>query len=207
MSKLSQNRRTPSQDRSRTRVDAILNATADIIREKGTAGLKIHELAERADVTPSSIYQYFRNKREIINALDERYVDATTDMVAECLVGIQSLEEGLNALLEMLDKYYDWYQAEPVISDIWYGMAADKVAQDLDLKNTHKSADVVIAALSPYVEEKDLANLNSYALLLTHLTGATIRLCLMDDAEEGRRLFNTFKLIIRAATDSLLTAR
>ncbi len=199
-------RRRPTQERSRTRVDAILNATVDIVSQKGTGGLKIHELAEHAGVTPSSIYQYFPNKKAIIKALNERYVDETTEMVKASLTGIGSLEEGLDALSNMLDDYYEWYQQQSVISDIWYGMAADKIVHQMDLTNSFDSANVVIEALSPFVDEGNKEKLENIAILLTHLTGATIRLCLTQDKQSGRQLFLTFKEIITHASTALLSS-
>lgn len=199
-------RRMPTQDRSRTRVDAILNATAEIISLKGTGGLKIHELAEHAGVTPSSIYQYFPNKKAIIKALNERYVDATTEMVKESLKDIHSLEQGVDALSTMLDNYYHWYQKQSVISDIWYGMAADKIVHEMDLTNSLESAHVVIDTLSPYVDESNKEKLEDLAILLTHLTGATIRLCLTMENNSGEQLFNTFKQVVQHSISALLSS-
>jgi len=198
-------RRKPSQDRSRVRVDAILNATAEIITKKGSGGLKIHELAEQAGVTPSSIYQYFPNKSAIIKALNERYVDTTTEMVRACLADISSLEEGLDALYHMLDDYYLWYKDQPVITDIWYGMAADKVVHEMDFATSQDAAKILIEALSPYVADEKKARLENFALLLTHLTGSTIRFCLAADDKKGEQLFQTYKLLIENSTHALLS--
>ena len=49
-----ESRRQPSQARSKKRVDAILKASKQLISEKGSAKLKIHDIAERAEVTPAS---------------------------------------------------------------------------------------------------------------------------------------------------------
>ncbi|KEI72613.1 MULTISPECIES: TetR/AcrR family transcriptional regulator [Endozoicomonas] len=193
-----QKRRNPSQERSRSRVDAILNATRDIVSEKGTSGLKIHELAERAGVTPSSIYQYFPNKRAIIQALDERYISTTNDLIIQRLEGIQSLEEGFQALQDMLDEYYEWYKSEPVITDIWYGLASDKIVENSELQVSRESAKIIMDALSPFVHKDKLPELESYALLMTHLAGNAVRLCIMAGDEEGKKLHESFKHLLRS---------
>ena len=46
--------RVPRQQRSRDRVEAILEAARALIGEKGSAGLKIQEIAERAKITAGS---------------------------------------------------------------------------------------------------------------------------------------------------------
>ncbi|WP_067519964.1 TetR/AcrR family transcriptional regulator [Endozoicomonas ascidiicola] len=198
-----QARRNPSQKRSRTRVDAILNATRDIVSEKGAGGLKIHELADRAGVTPSSIYQYFPNKRAILQALDKRYIDTTNELIRVSLSGIENLDQGFDALEQMLDEYYEWYKSEPVITDIWYGLASDKVMNNSELQVSRDSAGIIMEALSPFVDESKLAELESYALLMTHLAGNTIRLCLMTEEAESRKLLSSFKMLLRNMSQTL----
>ena len=191
-------RRTPTQERSRTRVDAILAATRELILEKGSAHLKVHELAERAGVTPSSIYQYFPNKRAIIHALDRSYVDATNDLLAERLRGITSLEEGFQMLEDIMEDYYTWFKSEPVITDIWYSMAADKVRSDMELQSSKESAAIVVKALTPFMSDDNKEELESYAMLLTHLAGSTVRLCIQTDEKEALRMIASFKKLIRS---------
>jgi AcrR family transcriptional regulator len=197
-------RRTPSQDRSRDRVNAILNSTAEIITEKGTGGLKVHELAEHAGVSASSIYQYFPNKSAIIKALNERYVDDTNELIEAHLVGITSLEEGLERLQTMLDYYYDWYKNQPVLSDIWYGMASDKSVHDMDIESSEQASSLIVQSLAPFLPDDKKPILGQYAMLLSHLTGSTIRYCLTLEDNEGQALFDTFKQVIASASATLL---
>ena len=80
-------RRQPAQERSRKRVDAILQAAKELISEKGSAQLKIHEIAERADVTPASIYQYFPSKNSISHALAERSFGQMQEIIQAISLG------------------------------------------------------------------------------------------------------------------------
>ncbi|CAM3508734.1 TetR/AcrR family transcriptional regulator [Parendozoicomonas haliclonae] len=202
--KTNQVRRTPSQERSRSRVDAILSSTRELILEKGSARLKIHELAERAGVTPSSIYQYFPNKRAIIHALDKSYIDATNELLSSRLEGINSLEQGFQVLEDLLIDYYEWYKSEPVITDIWYSMATDKTKNDMEVQSSRESAAIIVEALSPFVDAEDLDDLKSYAMLLAHLVGSTIRLCAQSEEDEAMKLINAFKTLIRSFRLSLV---
>lgn len=67
--------RTPIQNRSKKKVQQILDATVEIIAEKGSAGLSITWIAKRAGVTAGSMYQYFPNKDAIVYALAEFYLE------------------------------------------------------------------------------------------------------------------------------------
>ena len=52
---------------------AILEATLAVLRERGLSGLKMEEVARRAEVGKCTIYLYFRDKRDLRKALvDER---------------------------------------------------------------------------------------------------------------------------------------
>ena len=199
-------RRKPTQERSRSRVDAILNATQTLILKKGSAGLKIHELAEEAGITPSSIYQYFPNKRAILMELDKRYMNATFEILRERLTSVNTLQECFQQLGDALDDYYDWYRSEPVIADLWYGLAADKSMLDMELQSSRMSADIVLKTLYPLVDPEDHEDLKSSILLLSHLTGASIRLCTMANDEEALQIKNAYRHIIMTMGETLRPA-
>ena len=67
-------RRRPVQQRSHRTVEAIFEATAQVLLESGEAGLTTNRIAERAGVSIGTLYQYFPNKEAILAAQidDER---------------------------------------------------------------------------------------------------------------------------------------
>jgi AcrR family transcriptional regulator len=73
MHALPEARRIPRQSRSRALVEAILEATARILSERGYANTNTNLVAERAGVSIGSVYQYFPNKDALISALHERH--------------------------------------------------------------------------------------------------------------------------------------
>jgi AcrR family transcriptional regulator len=66
-------RKTPRQDRSRATVEALLEATADILVRQGYARLTTNRIAERAGVNIASLYQYFPGKEAIVAELRRRH--------------------------------------------------------------------------------------------------------------------------------------
>lgn len=65
-------RKTPQQVRSRATRDAIVEAAARIISERGLDGFSTNAVAERAGVSIGSLYQYFPNKDALMVALIKR---------------------------------------------------------------------------------------------------------------------------------------
>ena len=66
-------RKTPRQDRSRATVEALLEATTDILARHGYAKLTTNRIAERAGVNIASLYQYFPGKEAIVAELRRRH--------------------------------------------------------------------------------------------------------------------------------------
>jgi AcrR family transcriptional regulator len=65
-------RKNPTQARSADTVEAILEAAARILEDKGFEGYNTNEVASRAGVSIGSLYQYFPNKDAITRSLIER---------------------------------------------------------------------------------------------------------------------------------------
>jgi AcrR family transcriptional regulator len=78
-------RRVPSQDRSRKRVDAILDGLAELMVERGFEAINTHHVAERANVPVGTLYQFFPNKYALVSALSRRYIERYGDILQEGL--------------------------------------------------------------------------------------------------------------------------
>lgn len=65
-------RKKPQQRRSKATVDALLEATAQILVSHGYQKASTNRIAERAGVSIGSLYEYFPNKDALVTALIER---------------------------------------------------------------------------------------------------------------------------------------
>ena len=72
-------RKRPSQSRSRATVQAIIEATAHILREHGYAGASTNRIAKLAGVSVGSLYQYFPGKDALVLAVADHHA---TEMMA-----------------------------------------------------------------------------------------------------------------------------
>lgn len=68
-------RKRPQQARSRATINAIIDASAHILRSRGLDRFNTNLVAEKAGVSIGTLYQYFPNKRVLLEALRERHLN------------------------------------------------------------------------------------------------------------------------------------
>jgi AcrR family transcriptional regulator len=74
-------RKTPTQQRSRALVDSIVEATGRLIATEGLDALNTNRVAEAAGVSVGSLYQYFHDRSELIEAVVDRMSVETLAML------------------------------------------------------------------------------------------------------------------------------
>lgn len=65
-------RRKPTQDRAQSTVDALLQATAQVLQKEGEAALTTNRVADVAGFSIGTLYQYFPNKESLIRGVGLR---------------------------------------------------------------------------------------------------------------------------------------
>jgi AcrR family transcriptional regulator len=95
-------RKLPQQDRSRITVEAILEATARILTEKGYSKTNTNQIAELAGVSIGSLYQYFPNKESLMAALIQQHENEMVELVESKLNHLFNtpLEEAIPQLVK-----------------------------------------------------------------------------------------------------------
>ncbi|WP_431314029.1 TetR/AcrR family transcriptional regulator [Streptomyces murinus] len=78
-------RKEPRQERSRQMVERIVTAGRSVLARDGYARFVTTRVAEEAGISPGSLYQYFRDKDELLTVLMERYWAETGDRVTASL--------------------------------------------------------------------------------------------------------------------------
>jgi AcrR family transcriptional regulator len=68
-------RKEPRQARSRATVEMIVQAGARILGDEGWAGFTTNKVADLAGVSIGSLYQYFPDKRSLVDAIRHRHLD------------------------------------------------------------------------------------------------------------------------------------
>lgn len=107
-----QPRKTPQQGRSVATVEAIYDATIQVLLKDGPERLTTVHVARRAGVSVGTLYQYFPNKQALLLAVLERHMLRVLEAVEDACAAnhFHSLETMVDALVnrfidaKLLDK-------------------------------------------------------------------------------------------------------
>jgi AcrR family transcriptional regulator len=112
-------RRSPTQQRSRERVTNILEAAAALIVEGGVDALSTRSIAARAAVPVASVYQYFRDRDEIILTLVQR---DTREMDEQVAAAMSALEQPTirSLVTATMRAFVSVYHRRPAFVMIWW---------------------------------------------------------------------------------------
>lgn len=94
-------RKRPVQQRSRQMVEAIITATGQVIAEEGLDALTTNRVAEIAGISNGSLYQYFHDRNDLIEALLEKISSDTTRMFTQHLGNTDPQTTDLRSLMKM----------------------------------------------------------------------------------------------------------
>jgi AcrR family transcriptional regulator len=197
-------RRIPRQERSRQRVEAILDAARELVVEGGSDAMKMSDIAARAGVPIGSVYQYFPDKPAILRELALRVMTRVRGQVAELMTGVRDADDALARIDLLLTGYYALFLAEPAARDILAATQSDKDLQELDLQDSRANAAVIAAALRPLALPEHAHRIDDASLVLTHLSGAAGRLAMTAGPEAGERLMAEFRLAVHHHVADLL---
>ncbi len=189
-------RREPVQRRSAARVSSILDACAALLDEFDYDELTTSKIAERAGVPIGSLYQYFPDKRAVVQSLTMRNLDAFSAEVERIFTGPtptgwrEAVDLVLDVYLRMLDEV-------PGFGRIRFGDVVDTHLLDADDDN-----DAVIAAKLSQLFAKSYRVANSDALqlafwMVVEVSDALIKLALRLDGAQRAVALETTREVIR----------
>jgi AcrR family transcriptional regulator len=96
-------RKLPSQERAKKTVDAVLVATRQILETEGFDRVTTNRVAEVANVSIGSVYQYFPSREALIGAAIDRHTEETLVEVQELAARLagKSLEESVRLFVDL----------------------------------------------------------------------------------------------------------
>lgn len=108
--------RQPRQARGQARVDAVLDACAQLLSEQGEAALTMHRLAQKACTSIGSLYHFFADKQSVLQALGERHLVALREIAARMDQIADETWRGFTPAQlasQLLSPYLDYFTRHP----------------------------------------------------------------------------------------------
>jgi AcrR family transcriptional regulator len=186
-------RRQPTQQRSHERLERILSVAKELIAHNGSDALKMSEIAQRAEISIGSLYQYFPDKRAILRTLAEQYTAESRRCIEEALAEAHDKTSLAQAFSSLVDRYYAMFLGKPVRRDIIAGMRVDKDLMAIELAESQANGALLAAAIRRVHPKADAKRTNALAFLIWQLGEETMRLALAHKRSEGALLVEAYK--------------
>jgi AcrR family transcriptional regulator len=134
--------------KARATVNAILDATAELLVEKGFEGVNTNNMAQRAGVSPAAIYRYFDDKFAVYATLADRYLGSLFPQLAYAVASLGS-DYDLRAIVNVLiDTTADFWRTYPAFAYLWNGEWSVQGEEAAMVRFAYHTA-LAIAEMSP----------------------------------------------------------
>jgi len=141
-------RRSPMQRRSAERVQRMLDAAQELVSEIGYEALSTTLIAERADVSIGSLYQFFPDKQAVVRAIALRNLERYEERIARLVESIE-FKDWWAVVSAVIDEYVAMHHEIPGFSAIGFGDVADLYlldpGRDNDAVVAERTADLLVA--------------------------------------------------------------
>jgi AcrR family transcriptional regulator len=152
-------RKSPVQARSTTSVNAILEATIQVLLDVGKERLTTTRVAQRAGVSVGTLYQYFPNKSALLQAVLRQHLETVAEALEEVC-----REEKNSPLPQMVTKLVETFLSakmrELKKSSALYSVSSDvdgaKVAREIAARLIKTMAAALANAREPLGKDPQL---------------------------------------------------
>jgi AcrR family transcriptional regulator len=164
-------RKVASQERSRSTVDALLDATTRVLLKEGYDRASTNRIAQVAGVSIGSLYQYFPSKEALVAAVIDRHTQQVSEMTRDALVKVaaRSIEV---AAREFVAVAIDAHRINPKL----HAVLAEQIPRIGRLENIEANVREGYALVRGYLavhrDEVDVTDLDLAAFVLVTVVEA-----------------------------------
>jgi AcrR family transcriptional regulator len=189
-------RRLPSQQRSRQRVEQILDAAGDLVAERGYEATTTSLIARRARVSPGSFYQFFADKRAAVKALSARNLAVFAERLDATVVAghFPHWWDGIEAAFDI---YVDLCRHHPGFRAVRFGDIVDTHLLDPVQDNDSVVATRIVVMLNARFGVVDTPPLRLAVLTTTKVADALIRFAFTRDPQGDEEVLTQARSLLR----------
>ena len=189
-------RRVPVQGRSVARVQRMLDACAELVDEVGYEGLTTTLLAERAEVAIGSVYQFFPDKRAIVQALAMRNMDAYLQSLSARFAN-ETFAHWWDGVDAAIDAYITMHRSVPGFRTLHFGDVVDLHLLDDERDNNAVIVDQLGDVLVKGFGVADGPGLHFALAVAVEIADALIKFAFRRDPDGDDTVIAEAKKIVR----------
>lgn len=185
-------RKVPVQERSRRRFETILEVALELIIKHGVDTVPMSDIAQGAEISIASLYQYFPDKASIVATLANRFNQEGQQCVKKCFSSATQAEDLHQAFHQMIDEYYDFFESVPGSYALWQASQSDRRLYELDKKDMEEHAKTVGDCLTCVLtlEKQDALR---HARILVGIVASSVRCATNFPKKEGLKMIEICK--------------
>ncbi len=146
-----------------------------IIGQLGVAEFSMGMLAKKANISNGSLYRFWPSKTELIASVAEVEFAPLKAKYLSAMSGCESVEDVRLAVRNHFIYFHDTIRERPELIDLWNGLRADKVLQDLDEKDAIENARIMCEKIAPFCSNISFDDLWEVCIMLIYIGSATAR--------------------------------
>jgi AcrR family transcriptional regulator len=147
-------RKNGIQDRAKDTVNFIIEATTQLLEEKGIKGLSTNKIVERAGISIGTLYQYFPNKESIIHHLIENLFNKMADDMVKTIEELDLKEKELKEAIDLLvEKFFARHENKKTLLSEFLLSVVSVEHLKFMIQNDQKISAALKTKFSPYTEE------------------------------------------------------
>jgi AcrR family transcriptional regulator len=195
-------RKSASQGRSRSTVDALIEATARVLVKEGYDKASTNRIAELAGVSIGSLYQYFPSKEALVAAVIDRHAQEVSQVTRNALIKVAARPIEV-AAREFVSVAIDAHRVNPKL----HGVLSEQIPRVGRLENVEANIregyTMVRGYLEAHRDEIDVADPDLAAFVcvtvVEALTHAAVlrRPDLLTDEKARRFVDDATRLLVR----------
>ena len=189
-------RRVPVQGRSVARVARMLDACAALVDEIGYEALTTTLLAERAGVAIGSIYQFFPDKRAVVQALTLRSLEAYLERLA-ARFSESTLSNWWDGVEVAIDEYIDMHRTVPGFRTLHFGDVVDVHLLDEERDNNAVIASALVKLLTERLDMPRGPHLDFALMIAVESADSLIKMAFRRDPAGYPQVLAEAKALIR----------
>ncbi|HEY8474936.1 MAG TPA: TetR family transcriptional regulator [Natronosporangium sp.] len=174
----------------------MLDACAEIVDEVGYEGLTTTLLAERAGVAIGSVYQFFPDKRAVVQALTQRSLEAYLQRLSERFTAA-ALTDWWDGVDAAIDEYIHMHRTVPGFRTLHFGDVVDVHLLDDEQDNNAVIAAQLADVLVAQFTVADTARLRFALQIAVEAADALIKFAFRRDPNGDETVFAEAKTLIR----------